>query len=207
MGKVKKLIIAIGTGLVFTFILGGKSEADTLQEDIAGKIIRFHVLANSDSDEDQALKLKVKEAVVNYISDYLNKELTLEESKEILNEQKDNILSIASEIISKEGYDYGVSAEITTCYFPIKKYGDVTLPAGDYEAFRIKIGGAEGKNWWCILYPPLCFVDVTYGVVPDDSKQLLRNILDEEEYDAITGNGENTEYRFKFLTFLNKIFD
>ncbi len=207
MGKLKKLIIALGIGLVFTFIFGGQSEADTLQEDIASKIIRFHVLANSDSEEDQALKLKVKETVVNYISEYLNKELTLEESKQIINEKMDDILNVASGVISEEGYDYNVSAEVTTCYFPIKQYGDVTLPAGNYEAFRIEIGGAEGKNWWCILYPPLCFVDVTYGIVPDDSKQLLKNILDEDEYDAITGNGENTEYRFKIFSFLNNIFD
>ena len=87
----------------------------------------------------------------------------------------------------------------------MKSYGDVTFPPGVYEAFRIDIGDSEGKNWWCVLYPPLCFVDATYGVLPEESKQTLANVLTKDEYNAITG--EECEFRFKYLTFLNDLLE
>ena len=206
MNRIKILVISTVIGLVCTFVLTNKTNADTLQQDIAGKILRFHVIANSDSEEDQSLKLKVKNAVVEYLNPYFNESMSLEESKEVINEHYDDIMLLCRHIITENGYDYEVNASITTCYFPIKSYGDVTLPAGDYEAFRIEIGSSEGKNWWCILYPPLCFVDVSYGIVPEDSKLLLKNILDEDEYDAITESSD-TSFGFKYLTFLNGLFD
>ena len=206
MNKIKILIISTVIGLVCTFVLTNRTDADTLQEDIAGKILRFHVIANSDSEEDQNLKLKVKNAVVEYLNPYFNETLSLEESKEIINTHFDDIIALCQNVIKENGYSYEINASITTCYFPIKSYGDVTLPAGNYEAFRIEIGNSAGKNWWCILYPPLCFVDVSYGIVPDESKLLLKNILDEDEYASITEDSD-TSFRFKYLTFLNGLFD
>ncbi len=203
--KLKLLLISAAIGLAGSLLLDGDADAEALQEDIAEKILRFHVIANSDSEEDQQLKLKVKEAVVNYIAPYLSDTMSLEDSKNIINEHTDEILATADSVIKENGYDYSVSASITTCYFPTKSYGDITLPPGDYEAFRIEIGNAGGKNWWCILYPPLCFVDISYGIVPDSSKLLLKNILNEDEYNAITENSDTT-YSFRFLTFLNNLF-
>ena len=101
-----------------------------------------------------------------------------------------------------ENYDVAVYFE--NSYFPMKSYGDVTFPPGEYEAFRIDIGDHDGKNWWCVLYPPLCFVDTSYGVLPDTSKDTLKNILTEDEYNAITNT--RVEYRCKYLTFLNRLF-
>ena len=101
-----------------------------------------------------------------------------------------------------ENYDVAVYFE--NSYFPMKSYGDVTFPPGEYEAFRIDIGAHDGKNWWCVLYPPLCFVDTSYGVLPDTSKDTLKNILTEDEYNAITNT--RVEYRCKYLTFLNCLF-
>ena len=101
-----------------------------------------------------------------------------------------------------ENYDVAVYFE--NSYFPMKSYGDVTFPPGEYEAFRIDIGAHDGKNWWCVLYPPLCFVDTSYGVLPDTSKDTLKNILTEDEYNAITNT--RVEYRCKYLTFLNRLF-
>lgn len=205
MNKIKLILISAAIGILGTFILTGNNDADTLQKDIAGKILRFHVIANSDSDEDQALKLKVKEAVVDYIAPYLTETMSLDETKAVIESHRETILTIADSIIKENGYNYSVTASITTCYFPIKAYGDITLPAGDYEAFRMEIGNASGKNWWCILYPPLCFVDVSYGIVPDSSKVLLQNILDEDEYNAVTEDS-HTAYSFRYLTFLNDLF-
>ncbi|MFQ9932834.1 MAG: stage II sporulation protein R [Lachnospiraceae bacterium] len=205
MSKLKLLLISAAIGLLGTFLFNGVTDDEELQKDIAEKILRFHVIANSNLDEDQALKLKVKDAVVDYIAPYLTETMSLDETKSVINSHKDNILAVANNVVRENGYDYNVTASITTCYFPIKSYGDITLPAGDYEAFRIEIGEASGKNWWCILYPPLCFVDVSYGIVPDSSKLLLQNILDEQEYNAIT-EASDTEYSFRFLTFLKSLF-
>ena len=197
------LLMALLLGVILTYCTSDENkDISELQKDIAGKIIRFHVLANSDSDEDQALKLKVKENVVKYITPLLENSEDINETREILSKIRQEIINIAEETIKNEGYEYDVTAKITYCYFPTKSYGDIVLPPGEYEAFEIEIGEARGKNWWCILYPPLCFVDVTHGVVPDSSKQMLKNILDEDEYEAVTNVEDNVGYRFKVLEWL-----
>lgn len=204
--NLKLLGVSIIAGIIGCALLSDKPDDVKMQQELSEKLLRFHVVANSDSEEDQTLKLKVKEAVVNYLETYLNDTMTLEETENVITEHNDEVINLARKIVLENGYDYNVSARLTSCYFPVKSYGDVTLPAGDYEAYRITIGEAEGKNWWCILYPPLCFVDVSYGYVPDESKVLLENILDDEEYSYITG-GYETIYRFKYLTFLNGLFE
>ncbi len=210
------IILAVVIGILITFITSHNSKSSTysdidiIRESISEKIIRFHVLANSDSDEDQALKMKVKENVVNYTRTLLSDSESVDETKVLLSEHNEEILDIARNTIKSEGYNYTVTASLENVYFPTKSYGDITLPCGDYEAYRILIGEAEGKNWWCVLYPPLCFVDASHGVLPADSKELLKNMLDEDEYSAITSpdyDEDSVTFRFKFLTFLNSIFE
>ncbi len=208
--KKQILTFSIIVAVIITYILSLNTESDTdLSDGISEKIIRFHVLANSDSKTDQKLKLKVKDAVVNYLNPYMTASSSLEESRTILEENTDAIISVAKEVIAGEGFDYTVKAYFCEDYFPVKAYGDVTLPAGEYTAFRIEIGEHNGQNWWCIMYPPLCFVDATYGVLPDESKSLLKNVLDEDEFDAVTGNitSDNTQFKFKYFTFLNDLFN
>lgn len=176
-----------------------------IQKALAEQIIRFHVRANSDSDADQKLKLKVKDAVVTYLSPMLELSESLEQSREILKEHIEDIKNLALVVLENEGSSYGVNVYFEESYFPMKSYGDVTFPPGVYEAFRIDIGESSGKNWWCVLYPPLCFVDASMGVLPDSSKENLKNILTDEEYNAITYT--RYEFRFKYLTFLNGLFD
>lgn len=173
-----------------------------IQEGIAGEIIRFHVRANSDSEEDQALKLKVKAAVIDYIKPRLENAQSIDESRMILENEKENISATAVGTLRALGSEDDVYVYFETSYFPMKSYGDITFPPGEYEAFRVDIGEAKGNNWWCVLYPPLCFVDAVYGVVPDESKQQLKNTLTEEEYESVTGT--KYVYRFKYLKFLNK---
>lgn len=200
----RKVVIAIASiviGLIMTFCTSAKQmDMNELQENIADKIIRFHVIANSDSDEDQELKLEVKEAIVKYISPYFEKSESIEESREILLGLSDEIEKLANEVITSKGYTYTVTVSLKDCYFPTKAYGDIVLPPGYYESYQIEIGEAQGKNWWCILYPPLCFVDVTHGVVPAESKEMLANILDEDEYESISNAKQTkTSYRLKIL--------
>ena len=128
----------------------------------------------------------------------------IEQSRQILEEQTENIRTLALDTLREAGSDYDVAVYFENSYFPMKSYGDVTFPPGEYEAFRIDIGAHDGKNWWCVLYPPLCFVDTSYGVLPDTSKDTLKNILTEDEYNAITNT--RVEYRCKYLTFLNRLF-
>jgi len=183
-----------------------KKDMFELQKGIAQELIRFHVRANSDSDSDQLLKLKVKDSVITYLEPKLSQSGSIDETRQILNDNMDVIHDLAIKTLAENGSDYPVKVYFEESYFPIKTYGDITLPPGDYEAFRIDIGESEGKNWWCVLYPPLCFVDATHGSLPDSSKDKLKNILTEDEYKTVTTTTSSSTFRFKYLTFLNGIF-
>ena len=156
------------------------------QRHLAGEVLRFHVLADSDSREDQAVKLKVRDGVLGYLETEMPELSDAGETALWIRRHIDEIEEVSREIVSAEGKDDPVNAAVTTCWFPEKSYGDVTFPAGNYEALRIEIGAAEGQNWWCVLYPALCFLDTTNAVVPDEGKQKLKNVLTEEEYSRVT---------------------
>ncbi|WP_066871751.1 stage II sporulation protein R [Clostridium mediterraneense] len=198
----KKIILGIiGLGLIigaFSFTNNKGVQADQMINDISNKIIRFHVLANSDSDEDQELKFKVRDEVIKYMSPILDKSKSLDESREILKNNQDKVIEIAEKVIKEEGYNYSVRTELKRENFPVKTYGNITLPEGEYEAFRILIGEAKGQNWWCVMFPPLCFVDMTKGQISyDESKEKLEGVLTDEEYDLITDK-ENSKIKFRF---------
>lgn len=208
MKNKRRLLIFFGIVLLLSVVIGRYAAADGLntakiQAGLAKSIIRFHVRANSDSDADQELKLKVKDAVVTYLEPLLSKSESITQSRQILKDNVEIITDIALSVLADNNSDQSVKVYFEESYFPMKSYGDVTFPPGVYEAFRIDIGDNEGKNWWCVLYPPLCFVDATYGELPAESKETLANVLTEEEYNAITG--EKCEFRFKYLTFLNDL--
>ena len=191
-------VLAVLLFLTIHIIFSEKVEAE--QKKIAAELIRFHVRANSDSEADQQLKLQVKNAVVNYMEQILEGSESVEESRKRIEENMDGILQEAMRTIHAEGYDYDIYGYMVKEYFPLKVYGDVALPPGDYTAFRIDIGEAKGKNWWCVLYPPLCFVDITHGVVPEESKEELKKVIGEEE-SVLT---DTCSLEFKYLKFLNK---
>ena len=161
-----------------------------MQAHLAEEVLRFHVLANSDSDEDQALKLKVRDAVREVLEENMPEMEDAADTKAWIRTNIDAIEEISRETVDAEGAEYPVNAAVTTCWFPDKSYGDVTFPAGNYEALRIEIGAAEGHNWWCVLYPGLCFLDTTNAVVPEEGKQKLKNVLTEEEYSRVTATSD-----------------
>lgn len=203
------VFMAVIAALVFGTYRYSHSQEYRIQKEIADNIIRFHIRAASDSEEDQRLKLKVKDAVVKYMKGQLADADSLDEARNILYDDTDSIRELALKVIKDEGYAYDVNVYFERSYFPMKTYGDMSFPPGEYEAFRVDIGEADGKNWWCVLFPPLCFVDQTYTIVPDDTKNMFRNVLSDEAYDAITMHDlENDDYQvgFKYLTFLNKFF-
>lgn len=194
---------------IMLVIAGGRlysdSEERQLQKGIASNIIRFHVRAESDSKEDQWLKLQVKEAVLAYISPVLSKSQSVDESRQLLYNESENIRNVAAATLRSLGDESDVNVYFENCYFPMKTYGDMTFPPGEYEAFRVDIGEAQGKNWWCVLYPPLCFVDAVYGEVPEESKEELKGVLTEEEYSMVSG--ENVKFRFKYLKIFNRFIE
>ena len=194
---------------IMLVIAGGRlysdSEERQLQKGIASNIIRFHVRAESDSKEDQWLKLQVKEAVLAYISPVLSKSQSVDESRQLLYNESENIRNVAAATLRSLGDESDVNVYFENCYCPMKTYGDMTFPPGEYEAFRVDIGEAQGKNWWCVLYPPLCFVDAVYGEVPEESKEELKGVLTEEEYSMVSG--ENVKFRFKYLKIFNRFIE
>ena len=181
-------ISALLTGIMCRRV-DAAAQAD-MQAHLAQEVLRFHVLANSDSDEDQALKLKVRDAVLAFLEETMPETEDAAEPTAWMRANIDAIEKVSRETVAAEGAEYPVSAAVTTCWFPDKSYGDVTFPAGNYEALRIEIGAAEGHNWWCVLYPGLCFLDTTNAVVPEEGKQKLKNVLTEEEYSRVTATSD-----------------
>lgn len=166
-----------------------------MQEHLAQEVLRFHVLANSDSEADQALKMQVKEAVIAYLETELPEELDVDQTKDWVKQHTERIERVSMDVVEAQGYAYPVSAAVTTCYFPQKSYGDVTFPRGNYTALCVEIGAAKGQNWWCVLYPNLCFLDAVNAVVPEEGKEELRRVLTEEEYDQVTAD---TKFEIKW---------
>ncbi|CUX24576.1 stage II sporulation protein R [Clostridium sp. C105KSO13] len=202
--KYTNRIILILALIIASFITGGiiwhmnlTSQA-RLQEHLAQEVLRFHVLANSDSEEDQALKMDVKERVLAFLKESMPEGMNVRETEDWMRRNTDKLKETGRETVLLKGKDYPVSAAVTTCYFPEKTYGDVTFPAGNYKALRIEIGAARGHNWWCVLYPNLCFTDATNAVVPEEGKEELKSVLTEEEYSKVTAQS-NFKIKWYFL--------
>ncbi|WP_312369183.1 stage II sporulation protein R [Lachnoclostridium sp.] len=201
------LYALFGAFVSFTGSPAIKENQALLQEDLAKQILRFHILGNSDSEEDQNVKLYVKEGIMTYLTPLLKDCSDKESTTKVLMNHLTDIEKEASRLLAMKGYYYGASVTLDKGTFPIKVYGDITLPAGEYDALKIKLGMAEGRNWWCILFPNLCFVDATYTVVPEVSKQQLKTLLTEEEYTSIIKEEKpNVVVKFKLLDFLSKLF-
>lgn len=181
--------------------------SEKLQEGIADEIIRFHVIANSDSYEDQDLKYQVKDALVHALKPYLKDAKDIDEAQDIIEKNLPLIKDVASRLIEDKGYTYSVSASLSYCYFPMKVYGDYTFPPGAYKALQVRLGDARGKNWWCVMFPPLCFVDETYSIVDEDGEEKLKYLLTEEEFDALKNEKVPVKIRFKLLEAIKKLFD
>ena len=200
--KWKGRILILFTVAVVVWLLYSQADAT---ENIEGKVLRFHVIANSDSEEDQALKYQVKNILVEALKPMLSSAENLEETKAVIQEEMPKIQAIAEEAVKTYGNGEAVSVSLTNMYFPIKSYGELTFPAGYYDALRVTIGRAEGRNWWCVLFPNLCFVDAVHGVVPEESREELQNVLTEEEYESLFQWGRSPyRIRWRFLDFFTQ---
>ena len=192
----KKLLIL--SALIFLYVfLNAYSYVSAISDNLYNSVFRLHVIANSDSEEDQNLKYIVRDNILNYINEQ-NKNFSCKEDLIIyMQNHIDYFKEIANKTVQEQGYDYPVTVEIGNFEFPTKTYGDIKFPAGFYDALRVKIGNANGQNWWCVMFPPLCFVDTTTGIVPEESKEALEENLSEENYTLISDT-ENSSISFKF---------
>ena len=183
--------------LLFLYVmLYSFSYANNVVSDLSNSLFRLHVIANSNSKEDQNLKYLVRDELISYMNTLCSNVSSKEQAIAIANEHLDDFQKVANEVISKNGFNYSAKVQIGNFAFPTKTYGDISLPAGYYDALKVELGKAEGKNWWCVMFPSLCFVDINNGIVPEESKEELQASLLEEDYNLIFSN--NSEYKLKF---------
>ena len=203
MQKIKSVFILFLLFILFLFVTF-ISYASSVSNDLSDNFFRLHIIANSNSKEDQELKLKIRDAVILYMNtlDYNN--LSKEHTINITEENLNNLKRIVEETIKDNGFNYSCNLEIGNYYFPTKYYGNISLPSGYYDALKINIGDAKGKNWWCSLYPPLCFTDVSSGVIDEESQEVLKNSLTDDEYILISKGNENIKLKFKIVELISK---
>ena len=198
MKNFKKFVLIIL--LLFIYIsICAFSYVNAVSSNIQDSVFRLHVIANSNKEEDQNLKYLVRDKILEYINSISQNYNTKEDIIKLANNNIEEIKKIAENVVLENGYNYPIKVSIGNFAFPTKTYGDITFPAGFYDALKVEIGEAEGRNWWCVVFPPLCFVDVTSGVVPEDSKETLKENLSSEEYDLISENSDNINFKFKIV--------
>lgn len=191
-------VVCVLTAAVMGYSAGNAK--DPFQEAIAEKILRFHVLANSDSEEDQEIKEIVRDAIGAYMEPKLAEAEDLAATRRIVEENLENIELLAGQVLEENGFSYGVNAALEYTEFPEKTYGAYTFPAGEYEALRVVLGEGQGHNWWCVLYPNMCFRGSVFEIVDEEAELALKEVLTPEEYADVFNSGE-FQVRFKILEY------
>ncbi len=197
-------ILRLGTAVfIVVFFVCVVTYAKVVQEDIADKVLRFHVIANSNSEEDQNLKIAVRDRILEETEILFKNSSSAASSAAIARENMDLILSAARDEISKRGYSYEVFATVGEFPFPVKVYNDIMLPSGRYLAVRIVIGEGKGENWWCVMYPPMCSLD---GITVKSGKNMLKAAMNDDEYAIISPKTPKAKLRFKLVDMINSVF-
>lgn len=194
--KIKLLSKSVICGFIVTIILcmcGFSGRCDVIRS----SVLRLHILANSDSEADQSLKLLVRDAIQNEAGYILDDASNIDDAAKIVTEEKERFLSIARRVIAEQGYDYSVDLIVTQEYFETRTYDEVTLPAGMYTAVKIVIGEGDGKNWWCVLFPCMCLP------AAQESAELSK-VLDDDEI-KIAQSNPKYEVRFKVVEWFESI--
>ena len=195
--------------LVFIFLIicavliSITSYVSAFSNDVKNSVLRLHIIANSDSNVDQSLKLKVRNKILEEMEK--NNFSSKEDAVKYCSENLDKFKKIAENVVLENGFSYPISVELGSFYFPTKNYSNVSLPAGDYDALRIIIGNGSGHNWWCVMFPPLCLVNDGTMEMSEDSENNLRENLNNEDYNLITQSNETYEFKFKIVELINKL--
>ena len=197
--KLKRWELALMFGLAAAVIWG--SWLGREQRALADSMIRFHVIANSDSQEDQALKLAVRDQVLAQAEDLYPEGATLSQARAALAANLDRLAEAGQRVVDQAGYSYPVTAQLTQCWFPTKEYEDFALPAGNYQALRIVIGEGAGQNWWCVAFPPLCL-----GAASESMEDAVQaGHFTSEQAALVTEENEGYVLKFKSLELLGQL--
>ena len=189
--KHKKLILSLSlliisiVYIIHPYMISREAHVDGFKD----QIIRFHIKANSDKEEDQALKLRIRDEILKEMGTQFGNSKSLDETRVIVEDNLDNIKYITEKMIKEEGKDFPVDVSLGNKNFPTRKYGNITFPSGEYETLQVTIGEGKGKNWWCVMFPPLCFVDINHGNT-NDVKKDLKEVLTEEEINLLLSDKE-----------------
>lgn len=207
MKKVIGVLMVVILSLTLYIKYDENVQASRYKDDISNKIIRFHVLANSDDEEDQKLKLKVRDEVLKYVEPKIKGLDNKEQVKNFLIKEDSTIQDICNKTIKDNGYNYEVATKFETHDFPVKSYGNIVLPQGQYEAYRIIIGQGEGQNWWCVMFPPLCFVDISKGELAyKENEKAMKTVLSEKEFNMVDGTKEKkVTFSFKIVEVIKEV--
>lgn len=198
MKNIRRFLVILLLFIAY-FIFYSISYANSVSTNLRNSVFRLHVIANSNSAEDQALKYKVRDALIEYMNTLTTNITSKEEAMKLANEHQGEFYTIAKQVMRENGFNYDVTISIGNFAFPTKHYGDIALPSGNYDALNVKIGDATGQNWWCVMFPTLCFVDVSNGVVPEESKEELKSSLSEEDYHLISSEEKDYQLKFKIV--------
>lgn len=183
-------------GCALLWLSSASRQQIKISEKLQHSVLRFHVLADSDEPAAQALKLVVRDALLTEIEPLLAGAEDLTEARRVLQDRTPELTALAAETLRQQNNPLPVRVELTQDWFPVKQYGNLIMPAGEYEALRVSIGSAAGQNWWCMLFPRLCFVEETYEMRQEDTGE-LQQALTEEEFRQVWQDDE-TEVRVRF---------
>lgn len=188
------LLVLAAALTLFCSWLGGYREC------LSGKLLRLHVVANSDSDADQALKLEVRDAVLDCAAGYLENVSDVRAAEQVLGAHLAELAGAGQAVVREKGYDYAVRASLGTSHFPTKTYDGFALPAGDYRALRVTIGAGEGRNWWCVVFPTLCV-----SAASEWQDTAVSGGLSDEDVRLMAEEDEGYVLRFKCLELWDKL--
>lgn len=192
------LALSLLIGLLAAVLWGGWSLRE--QQELADKVVRLHILANSDSEADQALKLQVRDAVLARAEELLQTSGHRSDAEHVLREHLPELTHLAGTVVTAEGYDYPVTAELANTPFPTREYETFSLPAGMYLALRVIIGDGGGRNWWCVVFPPLCAQSTS-----DLAQTAMAAGLTDEDVKLIGEAGEGYVLKFKSMELWNRL--
>ena len=174
-------------------------------ENISGSVLRLHIPANSNSLMDQEIKLKIRDKVIKKYSPFLKDLHKREDAEVVIRENLDEIEKDVNLWLEQEEAGYKATVEISYSYFPLKDYGEIKLPAGTYKALKIVLGSGRGENWWCIMFPPLCFVEGSVKELDKKEYELLKKELGKTAFELVTKEGKSVFLKFKIVELVNNI--
>lgn len=188
-------------GLFLTLTIAGEAYSDRIMKNITSEVFRFHILADSDTEEAQALKIALRDEILEKYEPFLTSSHSKAETAVFFEERTAEIEKLSEEFLAGKGSPSSVKAEVTKSYFPVRRYGEAALPAGTYDCLKITIGRGEGHNWWCVMFPPLCYTSGTYEEIKEKG-------LSEETAEIITAESPSAsaviKIKFKIFELFNK---